>query len=49
MNPSLSNCTAEERAQVLEYSLAAVPSQFPREEDSFTAEPNIVSRINPQG
>ncbi|CAI7989811.1 Gamma-aminobutyric acid type B receptor subunit 1, partial [Geodia barretti] len=41
MDAPSTNCTAEERAQVLLYSLAAVPSQLPREQDEYTAEPNI--------
>ena len=46
MDAPSTNCTAEERAQVLLYSLAAVPSQLPREQDEYTAEPNIVSAFH---
>jgi hypothetical protein len=42
MDAPSTNCTAEERAHVLLYSMAAVSSQFPREQDEYTAEPNIV-------
>jgi hypothetical protein len=41
MDAPSTNCTAEERAHVLLYSMAAVSSQFPREGDEYKAEPNI--------
>ena len=45
VDSTTNNCTAEERGRVVLYSLAALSSQFPREHDEYTAEPNIVSII----
>lgn len=43
VDTATNDCTAEQRGQALLYSLAAVPSQFPRQDDEYVAEPNIVS------
>ena len=41
----LSNCTIQEKASALQYSLATVPFQFPTPDDEHTGEPNIVKIV----
>lgn len=45
MDTQSNNCTHAETASVIEHSLAAISSQFPRKDDEFVAEPSIVSIV----
>ena len=42
-NGPTTDCFPEERARALQYSIAAVSSDFLRGEEDYKAEPNIVS------
>ena len=43
INGPKNDCTPEERARALHYSIAALSSDFLRGEEDYKAEPNIVS------